>query len=183
MRLKAADYKYLYSITCDITPLNSDCGLLCGSVCCSPDAKNSLGVHLFPGEECRFDGNEDWLTWDYLDPVKHGFPDSWDETVYFLKCSAPCPRDKRPLACRFFPLAPHILTDGTLLITYETIKLPYSCPLITKKFTLRKDFIETVARAWLIMLRDPRIYDLAREDSREREKEARRIPPVLWSSL
>lgn len=182
MPLKSIDYDFLYEITSGITPLEGDCGLLCGSVCCRPDNQNSLGIYLFPGEECQFTGREKWLVWEYHNPADYSFPDNWKDPVSFLKCTAPCPRDKRPLACRFFPLAPHILANGkTLFLIHETIKLPYRCPLIFENITIIKSFTKTIAQAWQILLRDPRIHKLVVEDSREREKTLISIPPVLWS--
>ncbi|MHB8158175.1 MAG: hypothetical protein ACYDEQ_12395, partial [Desulfocucumaceae bacterium] len=109
------------------------------------------------------------------------FPDNWKDPVHFLICTSPCPRDKRPLACRFFPLTPHLLTDGTLALIPETARLPYRCPLIHKKIPLREEFIEMVAAAWRELLKDPRIRRLVIEDSRERETKSKGNPPILWA--
>lgn len=176
------DYHYLYALTATVTPLDYDCGVLCGSACCLPNRKNSLGVYLFPGEESRVGEDQDWFVREYHDPVEYDFPENWEDPVHFLKCSGACPRDRRPLACRFFPLAPHLLTDGTLLLTHETARLPYKCPLICKNITLRGDFTDTVALSWLELLKDPRIRRLVEEDSRERENKPGEIPPVFWTS-
>lgn len=173
------DYNYLYRITRDVTPLQYDCGDLCGQICCRPNPENSLGMYLFPGEEIMFTGSEEWLKYEKHEPDLYDFPGNWTYPVYFIQCLRPCPRESRPLACRLFPLAPHLLGDGTLLIIYETMELPYRCPLITNKTTLREDFIDTVALAWREMLLDPRIYTLVEEDSRRRERELGDIPPVL----
>ncbi|MFZ5631824.1 MAG: hypothetical protein ACOY40_03185 [Bacillota bacterium] len=181
MRQPIVDYNYLSELTGRVTPLDDDCGLLCGKICCRPDPKNSLGVYLFPGEESRFAENEPWHTREYHNPGEYDFPGNWQEPVHFLKCTAPCPRDRRPMACRLFPLAPHLLTDGTLLLIHETARLPYKCPLITRNIPLRRDFIDTVALAWQMLLKDPRIYSLVDEDSREREKSIGSIPPIIWA--
>ena len=177
----AVDYEMLYKITAAVTPLPVDCGALCGRACCRPDKEDTLGVYLFPGEEKMFTGEEEWLRWEERDPAEDGFPPSWEYPVYFVRCRAPCPRDRRPLSCRFFPLAPHLLRDGTLLLIYETLVLPYTCPLIEKKVPLRQDFVEVVARCWRELLRDPRIRSLVAEDSRDREREGR-SPGILWRS-
>lgn len=175
------DYKSLYALTDRVTPLAEDCGTLCGSVCCRPNKKKSLGVYLFPGEESMFRENEDWFSRELHNPRDYDFPDNWEDQVHFIICKTTCPREKRPLACRFFPLAPHLLTDGTLILTYETANLPYRCPLITKKITLQMDFTETVAEVWKELLKDPKILKLVDEDSREREKCLKKIPPILWA--
>lgn len=175
---KTVDYAYLYAITERITPLDSDCGALCGSRCCRPHPKKVLGMYLFPGEEIMFSGQEHWLEYEKHDPLLYDFPDNWTYPVTFVKCLRPCPRQARPLSCRLFPLAPHLLQDDTLLIIHETMKLPYRCPLISKKMPLREDFIDTVALSWRELLKDHRIYRLVAEDSRRRE-ESGEIPQIL----
>jgi hypothetical protein len=169
--LTPKDYQYLYRITAGPTPLPGDCGTLCGSVCCRPGKHDELGIYLFPGEQAMFTRRENWLQWEEHDPAEHFFPASWPKPVYFVRCTRPCPREARPLACRFFPLAPHLQRDGTMLLIYETMDLPYSCPLITQNKPLQKEFVAAVNAAWQIMLRDRRIRDLVEEDSRYREEQ------------
>jgi hypothetical protein len=164
------DYQKLYSLTAGVTPLPEDCGMLCGSICCRPGRHNELGIYLFPGEEDMFTRRESWLEWEEQDPVEQCFPASWPAPVYFVRCTAPCPRESRPLACRFFPLAPHLQRDGTLLLIYETLDLPYTCPLIAGGVPLQEKFIHATRLAWQIMLGDGRIRDLVKEDSRYREE-------------
>lgn len=179
MKKNKIDYPKLYEITCNVTPLAGDCGLLCNSICCQPDRDNSLGMYLFPGEELMFSGQEDWLQWEKCDPKKENFPPSWTEPVYFVKCTKPCPREKRPLSCRIFPLTPHLLADNTLLLIHETLDLPYRCPLITRNIPLQQEFIKVVASCWQELLKDDAIKDLVRMDSREREKWGQ-APTILW---
>jgi|GEM_PF-4466374 len=76
-------------------------------------------------------------------------------------------------------MAPHLLRDGALLLIHETMALTYTCPLIRRKTPLRKDFIDTVARCWRELLQDPRIRDLVKMDSRDREREGP-YPSVVW---
>lgn len=177
--LTKQDYVYLYDITTEVTPLKKDCGVLCNSICCRQDKSESLGMYLFPGEECMFSGNETWLTWEKHDRDKHLFPQSWPQTIYFVKCTGQCSRNLRPLACRFFPLAPHFYKDKLFLI-YETLSLPYSCPLITGHTPLQPAFIDTVATCWQLMLTDYRIRDLVEEDSWEREAHGQTIE-IIWN--
>ena len=168
--LSAPDYQYLYQITAKFTPLAEDCGILCGKTCCSPGKNNELGMYLFPGEEVMYTRRENWLLWEEQDPTEQLFPASWPNPVYFVRCTGPCPREKRPLACRFFPLTPHLQLNGELLMIYETLDLPYKCPLITQSRPLQQNFISMVTEAWRIMLKDPQIYELVLEDSRYREE-------------
>lgn len=178
--LSPADYAYLYMLTREAVPLDFDCGQLCGRACCQPGKKENLGVYLFPGEEIMFSGNEDWCRWELHNPRHYRFPASWREPVHFLLCRRQCEREKRPLACRFYPLAPHTLRGGTLLLIYDPTPLPYRCPIVDQQIPLRPDFIATVSRAWLFMLRDRRIYDLVVEDSRYRERHLHSAPVIVW---
>ncbi len=177
-RLTPDTYRYLYKITAQPTPLKKNCGELCGRACCKPGKHGELGIYLFPGEEAMFTRSEDWLTWEEHDPVKYDFPASWPAPVYFVSCNGSCPRDMRPLACRFFPLALHLHRDGTMQLIYETLELPYSCPLITGNMPLEPEFIRIVGKAWKIMLQDRRIRDLVEEDSRQREEDGLPVVPV-----
>lgn len=77
----------------DLTPMLSDCGALCGAACCRPDADGQGGVYLFPGEEALMEG----CGWGRVVP---------DAFAPMLVCDGPCDRERRPLACRIFPLTP-----------------------------------------------------------------------------
>ena len=77
----------------DVTPLRTDCGLLCAHACCLPDEDGQGGVYLFPGEKP--------LTGDWGEIVPEeilpGVP------ADMLICRGACDRRLRPLACRIFP--------------------------------------------------------------------------------
>ena len=80
------------------TPLQSDCGKLCGAACCESDDTGENGMLLFPYEE-----------WFYRKPIPDfPFHLSPDDSLYKggkrLVCEGTCPREYRPLACRLFPL-------------------------------------------------------------------------------
>ena len=172
MGTSVIDYHELYRLSEKVTPLQSDCGLLCGKLCCQPGKDVNLGMYLFPGEEVMYTGEEDWLKWEQREPADDYFPASWVKPLYFVSCTKPCPRANRPLSCRFFPLAPHILYNKTLLLIHETMTLSYKCPLILEDEPLNKDFIEMVGQCWRILLTDSRIRDLVVMDSRDREMSA-----------
>lgn len=181
MVIGTVDYQKLYRLTETVTPLNEDCGVLCNKICCRPDQDNTLGMYLYPGEEVMFTKTEDWLAWELRDPFEDDFPPSWRDWVHFIRCRKPCPRLQRPLSCRLFPLAPHILKDNTLLLIYETLSLPYQCPLIKNKIPLREDFVNVVALCWQELIAEQRIHDLVVLDSRAREK--KEIKPTVVSAL
>ena len=59
-----------YAILGDLTPMMTDCGMLCGAACCQADEDGQGGVHLFPGERARLeDCNWGWIRPGGLDPA------------------------------------------------------------------------------------------------------------------
>ena len=90
--------------------------------------------------------------------------------LFFSAASArrPVQEKKRPLQCRFFPLAPHLDQYGNLLLIYHSGELPYDCPLINERIPLNHDFIKATYTVWSHLIRDPLIFDLVEMDSDER---------------
>lgn len=174
-------YKAIYRLLNYVTPLKTDCGLLCGAACCL-SAEADMGIYLLPGEEKLFTRSESWLSWEIENAQNFDFPESWRGKIYFIRCNnAPgCPRDQRPLQCRFFPLAPHFDLNGKLVLIYYSADLPYICPLITNKTSLEPSFIKAVHTVWRRLIKDPLIYDLVRYDSAAREPfEVQIVYPAL----
>lgn len=170
-------YKRVYRLLEKVTPLREDCGALCGKLCCRP-VRPETGIYLFPGEEAMLRGTEEWLEWTEQQAQEYDFPPSWRGPVYFVRCHGHCPREKRPLQCRFFPLTAHYLPEGHLVLIWETVALPYRCPLLGGRFPLEQAFIEAVAKAWELLLQHPLIEDLVRWDARARQQAARRVVPL-----
>jgi len=178
--IKKTTFKAIYRLLDAVSPIDGDCGRLCGSICCLCDEENdgdSLGIYLLPGEEKIFSGDESWLEWSWEYAEDYEFPDSWHGKVYFLKClNAPfCQRDMRPLQCRIFPLTPHLDEDGMLFMIYQSGQLPYTCPLISQRIELNADFIKANLTVWKHLIRDPLIYDLIEMDSRYRVEDGEDI--------
>ncbi|MDR0424152.1 MAG: hypothetical protein LBH39_01610 [Clostridiales Family XIII bacterium] len=173
-------YAAIYRLLNRVSPIDGDCGRLCGSACCRAGddeaaAKGqSLGIYLLPGEDALFTKNEGWIEWGWSRADDSDFPDSWEGlSVYFIKCGGvdACHREIRPLQCRFFPLAPHLTRDGRLwMILYPDKGLPYSCPLIKNKTPLSRDFVKASYTVWNRLMRDPLIYDLVKYDSSYRSR-------------
>ncbi len=164
-----------------VSPLASDCGVLCGAACCTCEEDGEedfeLGIYLLPGEEKLFTGEETWLSWSAENAADYDFPDSWTGKVYFVHCTcAPhCPRTQRPLQCRFFPLTPHLYEDGRLVLILSPLELPYRCPLIERRMTLTPSFIRASYTVWRRLLQDPLIYDLVELDSSDRDEDQLKI--------
>lgn len=157
--LTQADFETVYRLLDRVTPLKEDCGVLCDKICCT-EWDRGVGMYLLPGEEVMFAMNEDWLVWETHSCEDYDFAPSWTQDMYFIKCTKPCPRSKRPFACRTFPLTAYLREDGILKLILDPKGIPI-CPLIQlgSLNILEPDFVHNVRRAWQILLKDPLIYD------------------------
>jgi len=161
------------AVLAEETPLDFDCGLLCGHKCCTDfEPGKNLGVYLIPGEFALFDGTEAWASWEFHSTEEYEFAPSWEQygAIPFLKCTGLCAaeRDKRPLECRTYPLVPYLREDGRLEVCYAPWALGV-CPL-TERYRLedlRPTFVEAVRKAWEILMADPDILDHLRWLSRQ----------------
>ena len=171
-------YEKIYDALGKVSPVDFDCGMICGASCCVPEGREEndgeeLGMYLLPGEEAVHDMNDSWLSWEVEAASDYDFPKSWDGAVCFVNCNvnpSECHRDKRPIQCRTFPLLPHLDKKKGLCLIYDDSDLPYECPLITNRSELNEDFIEETYKAWEILITDPLIYDLVKMDSDRRPK-------------
>lgn len=171
-------FQQIYDTLNSVNHVPYDCGTLCEKACCqriNPD----MGIYLLPNEHLVLQGETDWLTWEEHLAQNYDFPASWQGPTYFLNCNGNCPREKRPIQCRTFPLAPYLSPTGQLMLIWETLDLPYSCPLLTKKEPLDKEFISALFKVWQTLITDPLIRDLIEYDSRSREAENSLIEPVF----
>ena len=158
-------YREVYALLNAVEVTGEDCGKLCGCACCTTESREGtdqeMGIYLLPGEETVHRQDSDWLVMK-VD----------EEGRYFGRCLTPpiCPRDRRPIQCRTFPLLPHLYEDGTIEMVYNDVELPYRCPLIDDEIPLEDEFVEATQAAWEMLIRDPKIREIVREDSIEREK-------------
>ncbi|MEE0741719.1 MAG: hypothetical protein ACLRWH_11940 [Emergencia sp.] len=169
--IKKRTYQSIYRLLDKVSPVPYDCGSLCGAICCNcGNDDEDLGIYLLPGEDKVHDRDADWLTWSSESAEDYDFPESWTGKVYFVRCKTPphCPREKRPMQCRTFPLTPHIDDDGELSLVLNDTELPYRCPLIEDAMALSPDFIKATYTCWKHLIRDPLIYDLVKADSEYR---------------
>ena len=180
-KLTKEDYLEIYRMLEEVSPVPYDCGMICGAACCDPDRKGEdLGIYLLPGEEKVHDMSDPWLKWDKEKAKDYDFPDSWEGIVYFADCTCSpedCNREKRPLQCRSFPLAPHINPEGKLVLIYDDSDVPYSCPLIESGSELSEDFMKATYLAWKKLTTDPLIRDLVMYDSAQRNPDAEYVYP------
>ena len=167
---RARTYRAIYRLLDRVSPVPFDCGMICGAACCTAIGEVDMGIYLLPGEEKIHDRHADWLTWHTQSTEEYDFPESWHGKVHWVRCNEPphCPREKRPIQCRSFPLLPHLTEDGELWLVWNDSDLPYCCPMIEDETELDPDFIKATHTVWKHLIRDPLIYDLVKMDSEER---------------
>jgi len=187
--IRKTTYKAIYRLLDRVSPVPFDCGELCGCACCLPEG-DDLGIYLLPGEEKIFTGCEKWLTWNYDDAEDYEFPDSWHGKIPFICCNTPpvCDRSMRPIQCRTYPVAPHLLSgddvsEEKLILILSDIDAPYICPLIEANsvsvygsdddggddLMLDERSLKATYTVWKHLIKDPLIRDLVKLDSDERE--------------
>lgn len=144
----------------DVTPLRTDCGLLCGHACCLPDEDGQGGVYLLPGER-NITGN-----WGDVVPAEM-LP---GVSAEMLVCNSMCDRDLRPLACRFFPLTPIKLKSGAWSVRMDRRAFAL-CPLCPHGTNgLDPDFVRAAKEAIALIATDPDGLEFL-ENWRKLEKE------------
>lgn len=174
-----ADWGRLYKLLNDVTPLPADCGRLCGAACCT-EWEKGVGMYLLPGEEVMLSGSEEWLVWERHSTEEYEFCPSWQGTFYFVRCHGICPRDKRPFACRTFPVSPYLSTEGELELRLEEAAA-LLCPLVKAGdiTLLDRRFLARARLAWEELLQDPRIRDDVEWESRRLD----RVEGEQWKRL
>ncbi len=129
----------------DLTPMNWDCGRLCGKACCQPDEDGQGGVYLFPGEEGLTGG--EWS--EVAEARMNGRP------VKMLTCEGSCERDRRPLGCMIFPLTP-VVDDADRVDVRFDLRARAMCPLLRDgEGGLRQEFVLTAREALQEIAGDP----------------------------
>lgn len=129
------------------TPLKADCGKRCGAACCKPDQDGNGSMLLFPGEAALYADQPDWMTLSDSGLSIEGEP------LMLLTCDGSCPRERRPLACRIFPLTPYV-QDDSLTIELDVRAWPV-CPLMGFGMQgLSKEFTAAVRSAMALLWPD-----------------------------
>ena len=135
-----------------VTPLRSDCGVLCGSRCCQGDAQT--GMLLFDGEADIYQNDAN-------------FQILRQNGRELLVCGGVCARERRPLSCRIYPLFPLLYErDGQEYI--KAVLDPRgmgSCPLIKEKRPPDRRFCRAVERCGKLLAEDPAQYAILQEIS------------------
>ena len=146
-----------YVLTEKTAPLGGfDCGSLCSALCCEGD--ECKGMFLYPGEAEILRGVEDF---DIVESEGNlGYP--------ALVCRGRCDRRTRPLACRFFPLFPFVFEEsGKLKLSVDIDPRAGICPLADENVRFDRDFLRSVRRAALYLMRDSETLSYLKETSAE----------------
>jgi hypothetical protein len=123
----------------EITPLSSDCGILCGKACCSGSDED--GVLLLVGEAALYQG-ADWCRV----ASRGGFD--------ILFCGGRCPRGQRPFFCRLFPLMVRFKRDGVPSLSMDPMARAL-CPLAHQgTCALSPAFVQAARAACALLLGD-----------------------------
>lgn len=157
---KVALFSKVYRILERVTPLESDCGLLCNKACCD-GGDEDFGMYLFPGEELLL-ADLSYFRIEVTDiQLENG------NYVLLANCDGKCDRRFRPLSCRIFPLTPYLNYQQTLTIDLD-IRAKGICPLVNPKkaLSLRTDFIRAVRQSIRILAKDPDILSFIETLSR-----------------
>lgn len=135
-------FERAYAALGEHTPMLTDCGALCEAACCEPDEDGQGGVYLFPGEETMIDKPE----WGRIEE---------DAFAPMLVCEDWCDRDRRPFACRIFPLTPVKNDEGKWTVRMDA-RARAMCPLVRSGVRgLNPDFVRGVRKAIRIIAEDP----------------------------
>ena len=148
-------YLQIYKLFDKHTPIKADCGKLCGKACCKGD---DSGMYLFPGEKSVFKLlKPEWASIDVSD-FSYNFNGD-EQRVPILFCSGGCDRYQRPLACRIFPLTPHIDKNGELEIIIDP-RAHSVCPLsdLPSVSDFDASFVKNIKRAFAILSENEEVY-------------------------
>jgi len=142
-------YSTVYALIGSKTPIKADCGKLCGGKCCEV-TDEITGMYLFPFEERMY---KDLPNWAKIYDTDFSYGN--EKYVDLFTCNGHCERDKRPLSCRIFPLAPYKKSGGKLEIIMDP-RGKGLCPLasVMDISDLDKEFTEAVHRAMLLCIKE-----------------------------
>ena len=162
-----------YQMLDEVSPVDFDCGTLCGAACCGTDENDyensQLGLYLMPGEELMYENSDEFE----LYCIDSDDEDYFQDELYLVACKNPphCNRKIRPIQCRTFPLIPHISEDGNFHLILDENEFPYECPIIRDNMKLNDDFIQVNYKVWRKLINNPLVYELIESDSRIRDEQ------------
>ena len=80
--------KRMYERLDEVSPVDFDCGKLCGEVCCVYDVDEThteeLVLYLLPGEELMYEDSDEFELY-YMDSSEIKYPPSWKDNIFLVK--------------------------------------------------------------------------------------------------
>lgn len=142
-------YKRIYRLFDGVTPLNADCGKICGKNCCKGDSRT--GMLLFPNEETALNVIE-------------------ENGVRLAVCGGVCDRNERPLSCRIFPFFP-VFENGRVKAVTDLRGINV-CPMVSHRNEIRfsRRFLRHIRIVGKILYRDPECAEFMNRISEEIEE-------------
>jgi hypothetical protein len=122
-------------------------------------AREEMGMLLFPGEARRMHGVAGFK----ISRIKY-----MGKRVWFMTCAGACSRWTRPLACRVFPLAPHVDGNGNVSALPDP-RAARMCPLADGA-ALDRRFRAAVGRAFDALAQEPKMLSFMQSMSLELEE-------------
>ena len=174
MEISKEQIEKIHKVLNRVSPVDYDCGKLCGEICCLYDdedySNDDLLIYLLPGEELLYENSESFEL-KHFSIKEIDYPYSWKDGVYTVKCLNPpnCQREIRPIQCRTFPLIPHLDKRGEFHLIFDESEFPYKCPIVHDHIKLNDDFVKTTYEIWTMLMANPLVYDLIDMDSRMRD--------------
>ena len=147
-----------------LTPLNMDCGKLCGAACCGEDESGGNGMLLLPGEEELYEAEPFPLE---LEP---------DDTLFEggsrLVCQGKCTREDRPFNCRIFPLRMALDEEGNPLRLEIDPRAWAVCPLCDRGGVrgMSVEFRKGARAAYELLTQNPEIREALRREQKMLEE-------------
>ena len=143
-----------YSQLRKVTPLDFDCGKICDGKCCKGDEKT--GMIIFPGEE------------KFIDKNMKIFKNEAGDTV--AVCNGSCDRNKRPLACRIYPLFPLLVSSDGKDVVEVIFDCRADCPIIEEGYNINRRFEKAVRRVGKYLLLNNETKEYYKELSQLQEE-------------
>lgn len=131
----------------NITPLKSDCGVLCGQACCQSDPDAGGEVWLLP-REAR-------MEFPWAETHISRMPVTGTMTAA-ISCRALCQRARRPFLCRIFPLVPYYSPKRGVWDVRMDRRAWMLCPLCNYGLKgLNPEFVAKAREAVRLLSQDP----------------------------
>ena len=145
---------------CDVTPLKTDCGLLCEAACCRDNGEAGSCVWLLPGEDAE--GMNRWA-----DVRLSAMPVTRRE-VQAIYCNKACKREARPFLCRIFPLTPYYSQKKQCWSVRMDRRAAALCPLYAcGKNGLSSEFVQSAERAVQLLAQDEEYLSVLKDLEQE----------------